>query len=277
MTLKEKLLEDKYKFIPNFDFTVELSMRDECMLNYLIDIANYFDIDLDDNTPFEITPEFIRKRKPAWGIRQIRDSLVSLCELGFITKVGNKGRGNLYVLCNDKILEVCLSSENYAVRADEEEEGTESISSPNKMLKEVMQNVQAASTKCETNNNTNKNKNNNNIYSQNTDKYSEEIEEIISYFNEKTNQRLRSSTKSHRKIISARLREGFTVDDFKTIIDKKYEEWKDTEFEKYIRPSTLFIESHFDVYLNQPCSKKNNSSKVKRTKWDGTLISNEVF
>ena len=137
--------------------------------------------------------------------------------------------------------------------------------------------MQAASTKCKTSNNTNKNKDNNNIYSQNTDKYYDEIEEIISYFNEKTNQRLRSSTKSHRKIISARLREGFTVDDFKTIIDKKYEEWKDTEFEKYIRPSTLFIESHFDVYLNQPCSKKNSSSKVKRTKWDGTLISNEVF
>ena len=48
MTLKKRLLEDKYKFIPNFDFTVELSMRDECMLNYLIDVANYFDISLED-------------------------------------------------------------------------------------------------------------------------------------------------------------------------------------------------------------------------------------
>ena len=97
-------------------------------------------------------------------------------------------------------------------------------------------------------------------------KFSDEIEEIIDYFNKVTNQKLRSSSKSHRKLISARLREGFTVDDFKTIIDKKYAEWHGTEFEKFIRPSTLFVESHFDTYLNQVIStkKKTAQDEVKR-------------
>ena len=53
------------------------------------------------------------------------------------------------------------------------------------------------------------------------------------------------------KHIMARFKEGYTLEDFKQVIDVKTEEWKDNpEFFKYLRPETLFG-SKFDSYLNQ--------------------------
>ena len=53
------------------------------------------------------------------------------------------------------------------------------------------------------------------------------------------------------KHIMARFNEGYTLEDFKQVIDVKTEEWKDNpEFFKYLRPETLFG-SKFDSYLNQ--------------------------
>ena len=81
------------------------------------------------------------------------------------------------------------------------------------------------------------------------------ISEILKYLNEKAGTHYRSSKDSSR-FISGRLAEGFTVEDFRTVIDKKVKEWKGTEMAAYIRPSTLFAPSHFEEYLNQPEKKK---------------------
>lgn len=79
--------------------------------------------------------------------------------------------------------------------------------------------------------------------------------EIIDYLNLKTGSNYRYSTKSIREYINGRLREGYTVDDFKTVIDKKCLEWEGTDQEQYLRPSTLFAPKHFAEYLNQPVKK----------------------
>ena len=90
--------------------------------------------------------------------------------------------------------------------------------------------------------------------------------EIITYLNEKTGKKLRWDAKSNQKEIKARFNEGYTLDDFKTVIDKKYHEWgrKPTKEELqrgvndmriYLRPKTLFG-SNFDVYLNQEQTEK---------------------
>lgn len=90
--------------------------------------------------------------------------------------------------------------------------------------------------------------------------------EIITYLNEKTGKKLRWDVKSNQKEIKARFNEGYTLDDFKTVIDKKYHEWgrKPTKEELqrgikdmriYLRPKTLFG-SNFDVYLNQEQTEK---------------------
>lgn len=85
----------------------------------------------------------------------------------------------------------------------------------------------------------NNNINNNNIYI------------IVEYLNEKAGTHYKASTAKTKSLINARLKEGFTVDDFKTVIDKKVKEWlKDVKMAKYIRPETLFG-TKFEGYLNE--------------------------
>lgn len=74
--------------------------------------------------------------------------------------------------------------------------------------------------------------------------------EIIEYLNIKTGSKFKATTKPYIQAIRSRLKEGYTVNDFKTVIDKKCREWKGTKLEKYLTPKTLFAPSHFDTYLN---------------------------
>ena len=72
----------------------------------------------------------------------------------------------------------------------------------------------------------------------------------IVYLNQVANKRYKFVDKTKRLLL-ARFKEGYTLDDFKQVIDIKTAEWKDsTEFSKYLRPETLFG-SKFDGYLNQ--------------------------
>lgn len=103
---------------------------------------------------------------------------------------------------------------------------------------------------------TDKNKNKNNIY----------IVEIVNYLNSVSGKNFSSSTQNTIKHINARLEEGFTVDDFKTVIDTKCEEWSGTDMAKYIRPDTLFG-TKFESYLNQ-----EDASKPHMVFEDGVFI-----
>jgi uncharacterized phage protein (TIGR02220 family) len=73
---------------------------------------------------------------------------------------------------------------------------------------------------------------------------------IVEYLNEKANKNFRPTTKKTQSLINARIREGFTLDDFKKVIDIKCSQWLDTEMEKYLRPETLFG-TKFESYLNE--------------------------
>lgn len=72
---------------------------------------------------------------------------------------------------------------------------------------------------------------------------------IVDYLNQRAGTSYRSSSKATQKHINARLAEGYTVEDFMTVIDKKVKEWLGTEFETYLRPETLFG-TKFENYLN---------------------------
>ena len=72
----------------------------------------------------------------------------------------------------------------------------------------------------------------------------------IVYLNQVANKRYKFVDKT-KKFLLARFNEGYTLEDFKQVIDIKTAEWKDSpEFSKYLRPETLFG-SKFDGYLNQ--------------------------
>lgn len=81
-------------------------------------------------------------------------------------------------------------------------------------------------------------------------------QEIIDYLNEKAQTKYRATTAKTRALIHARLSEGFVVGDFKTVIDKKCAEWQGTEWEKFIRPETLFG-TKFEGYLNARQTNKS--------------------
>ncbi len=72
----------------------------------------------------------------------------------------------------------------------------------------------------------------------------------VVYLNQVANKRYKFVDKTKRLLL-ARFKEGYTLEDFKQVIDIKTAEWKDSpEFSKYLRPETLFG-SKFDGYLNQ--------------------------
>ncbi len=82
---------------------------------------------------------------------------------------------------------------------------------------------------------------------------------IVSYLNEKAGTKYKPTTAKTKTAIHARLSDGFTFDDFKTVIDKKCAEWTGTEFEKYLRPETLFG-NKFEGYLNAKVTNGRNGN-----------------
>lgn len=83
----------------------------------------------------------------------------------------------------------------------------------------------------------------------NTDKNSIVRKEIIEYLNHRAGTHYRDGAIA-QKHINARLSEGYTVEDFKTVIDSKCAEWLRTDMAKYLRPETLFG-TKMDGYLGQ--------------------------
>lgn len=90
------------------------------------------------------------------------------------------------------------------------------------------------------------------IYSQaEPDGVAEKTKTIVGYLNEKTDSHYKATTPKTKQLVQARLKEGFSVDDFKTVIDKKTATWlKDSKMNKYLRPLTLFG-TKFEDYLNE--------------------------
>ena len=85
------------------------------------------------------------------------------------------------------------------------------------------------------------------------------IKNIIDYLNSLIGAKYSHKSKKTQDCIKARFNEidGLTVDDFKAVIDKKYNEWKGTDMEKYLRPETLFG-TKFERYLNEKANGKAN-------------------
>ena len=72
---------------------------------------------------------------------------------------------------------------------------------------------------------------------------------IVEYLNQKAGTKYKPTREKTREHIHARLAEGHTVEDFFKVIDNKCTDWLGTDFEKYLRPDTLFG-NKFEGYLN---------------------------
>ena len=82
------------------------------------------------------------------------------------------------------------------------------------------------------------------------------ISEIINHLNVVCGTFYKTTTKKTEELINVRIKEGFSVDDFKKVIDIKFKEWStDDKFCKFLRPETLFS-NKFESYLDQLNKKK---------------------
>ena len=121
------------------------------------------------------------------------------------------------------------------------------------------------SEKCLTNNHLLNNSSTklNNIYNN----IKEKVNSIINYLNLKANAMYKATNSKTINLVKSKLKDGFTVDDFKTVIDKKVKAWKGTLFEQYLTPFTLFGDK-FEMYLNQnvPATSRTNSNNSYESK-----------
>ncbi|MBQ8840895.1 MAG: conserved phage C-terminal domain-containing protein [Clostridia bacterium] len=86
----------------------------------------------------------------------------------------------------------------------------------------------------------------------------ESINIIVEFLNKKCKTHYKSTTKATISLITDKLAKGYTVDDFKAVITNMAEEWLETKFCKYLRPSTLFGDK-FEEYLNKPVAETNST------------------
>ena len=87
------------------------------------------------------------------------------------------------------------------------------------------------------------------------------FEEIVEYLNLKANTKYKYKSNATQKLIRARFNEGYTLEDFKKVIENKVSEWKGTNFEQYLRPATLFG-NKFESYLNQKPKAMTNAQMM---------------
>lgn len=88
------------------------------------------------------------------------------------------------------------------------------------------------------------------------------FKEVIDYLNKKIGSNFKPTSKTTQNKINARLNEGYNLDDFIAVIDKKCDEWRGTEFEQYLCPETLFG-TKFEKYLNQKSKQKTKPDWIE--------------
>lgn len=88
------------------------------------------------------------------------------------------------------------------------------------------------------------------------ERHTKEKTEIIDYLNSKLGTKYRVNSKLTSSHINARLEEGYTVDDFKRVIDSKILKWgSDIKMSQYLTPDTLFGVK-FEKYVNEVSTEK---------------------
>ena len=90
------------------------------------------------------------------------------------------------------------------------------------------------------------------------------ISSVVDYLNEKASKRFKPNTDATMNILQERIEEGYTLEDFKLVIDIKTEQWLDNpQFRNYLQPSTLFKAEKFENYLNEAPAETTSTSECE--------------
>lgn len=256
-TLKQLLMSSSY-FVLNKQIVKAIGIEAGFLLTTLIEASD--GLANEDGWFYKTSPSLEEKT----GLSNHKQSKIieELTKLGILEQE-NKGMPmKRYFRINfNKIEELVfktqdLKNSNASIK-ENEKQGFKNFES--KDLKNSNACIEKISNNKELNNN-NLNKELNNIY-----------KETVDYLNEKAGTKYKSNSKNTTKHIKARINDGYTLEDFKSVIDKKCSEWLNTDMEKYLCPDTLFG-SKFEKYLNQKIniSKSNkiqNNATAPDIKW----------
>ena len=173
--------------------------------------------------------------------KQVEDAIIKLESVGLIVRYTENERPYIYLPTWDSHQRVRNKHRKYPIPTEE-----------NRLTANCGQ-MQAS---CQSESNPIQSESNPNP---NPNIYSAEADEVIDYLNMRTGTKYRH-VDSTRKHIQARLKEGFSVQDCKDVIDKKCVEWMNSDMEKYLRPQTLFNSEKFQNYLNAPVKQKKGQT-----------------
>lgn len=205
-----------------------------------------------------------------WGFERIRNTKQSLKEQGLIDIIQSRKDGKIngwFVKVSYLVTEKQV--ENIKIQVQNED----SKNIYNQDL-EISRNREQKLNALKENNKCLNNINNKMLKKDNIEniELKENIKCIIDYLNESINSKYKYDSKETIKLIKARFKEGYVLDNFYDVIDKKVKEWFNTEMQQYLRPSTLFG-NKFEQYLNQPEPKfkgKIKSSYSSNPTFDNT-------
>jgi uncharacterized phage protein (TIGR02220 family) len=98
--------------------------------------------------------------------------------------------------------------------------------------------------------------------------FKNEAIEVLNFLNEKTGKAFRP-TPTNLDFIIGRLRDGMTSDNLRAIIAIQFREWKGTDMEQFLRPSTLFNKTKCEQYygklqINKATERKDDSEEMSR-------------
>jgi uncharacterized phage protein (TIGR02220 family) len=75
--------------------------------------------------------------------------------------------------------------------------------------------------------------------------------QVIDYLNKQTGRNYQD-VQANRKLINARLKEGHTLNDLFSVVDRKVSQWSDDpKMAQYLRPATLFNAEKFNQYVGE--------------------------
>jgi uncharacterized phage protein (TIGR02220 family) len=225
-------------------------------------------LDRDDNGCFasnEYLSKFLMLKEGT-----VANMIIKLIDSGYLIKRGFDGRKR-YISVNQYFTKTLKQgSQNYESRVHKNM-NSESI----KTLKQDSQKSEHSNTYNNTVNNTF------NKESSFVEKIEESVEDIKYYFEltqilnllteyTKVNYKIPTSKSvllryGAYKLVKERLEDGSTLEECIKVIELKYNEWKGTEFMRYLIPETIFRKSNFEKYLTQSQIQiENNLSQTQK-------------
>ncbi|MEG2412644.1 MAG: conserved phage C-terminal domain-containing protein [Clostridium sp.] len=243
-----------------------LDLQDAAILRYFIDFKNTNVMKsevVDGKVYYWVAYGSVTSELPMLGLkkRAIMKRFINLRDVGVLTHYTKKSEGTYsYFGIGERYLELITSTvgdkdsnaevktniknENNDDGVHEKAQGCASESTAG-----VRQKEHRCASEGTTNNPSTKYPFNNNVEKKNLDEF---VLKVIDYLNSKTKKNFKANTLATIKLIKARCTEGFTLEDFKVVIDNMVLEWTGTQWEKYLVPTTLFA-GKFESYLNAKC------------------------